>query len=841
MVIGKARVDSRVPWMLTSTMTRHNRVGTEQDLARKAGEQLEGVTDEEERFRILQSIRQVPSSMAIKRQLMEKLMAGPVKNLHGVASVRFENKKRLRKLKEAWNSFKYTMEPWGHALQKIEGHHGAGVVSYFVFLRYLLLVNVCLFLLTMFIWVPEVIFSSNDYTSGSTAATCTASYNVNISSDGFTLILDFFQGTGWLEQTMVFYGYYSGNGLSGSSYKLSLAYMLVCICCLISSLILMGRNVARSFRDSILNEGDGTTEFCNKVFGTWDYTLMDESSCEIKHKSIRYELLSDMHEQEFLREREKRLQKRSKKCKLYTMRIVINIFICLVLGAAAYCIYYVISFSTEYASDHSDASGTWNELLLLLVQFLPSITITVLNALLPILFEKVVVGEEYTAAFVIKITLIRTVFLRLASLAVLIITLYTEVTCSTQDSCNNPRSPCTQITCWETYVGQQFYKLIITDFLVVIFKTLLVELPRRLLYDKCSCGLMQKVGPPEFDIPANVLDLVYTQCLYWLALTFAPLTPSFSVVKSILTFYLKMLSALKACPPAEKPARAARTNHFFMIILLIAFFLCSVPVGFVFYNMSPSQGCGPFRTYSKMYYALTTTVDSWPSTAESIYELITSPAITGPVIIFLILMIYYCSTLANAHKDMSDLFREQLVMLSRSAGDQQLPKESLKKQLESLSAQDRFCVLQTVRQIPSSIRVKRQILPEIIKNATESRQHGPGIVSFFEFLRYLLLVNVCLCLIACFILVPGIALKGNPYPPNSTAAVCTARYTTNDSTDSFLFMLDLVKGTGYMERTWLFYGYYAGNGLEGTKYKFSLAYYLVCVLHFLVSVTLMGR
>lgn len=61
----------------------------------------------------------------------------------------------------------------------------------------------------------------------------------------------------------------------------------------------------------------------------------------------------------------------------------------------------------QYSSDHSDASGTWNVLLLLLVQFLPSITITVLNAALPIVFEKIVVGEEYTAAFVIRVTLIR--------------------------------------------------------------------------------------------------------------------------------------------------------------------------------------------------------------------------------------------------------------------------------------------------------------------------------------------------------------------------------------------------------------------------------------------------
>ena len=75
------------------------------------------------------------------------------------------------------------------------GHHGTGVVSYFVFLRYLLLVNLSMFLLTMFIWIPEAILDGTALVSGSTADTCTAAYTVNVSSDAFTLFLDFFQGS----------------------------------------------------------------------------------------------------------------------------------------------------------------------------------------------------------------------------------------------------------------------------------------------------------------------------------------------------------------------------------------------------------------------------------------------------------------------------------------------------------------------------------------------------------------------------------------------------------------------------------------------------------------------
>jgi type IV secretory pathway TrbL component len=52
-------------------------------------------------------------------------------------------------------------------------------------------------------------------------------------------------------------------------------------------------------------------------------------------------------------------------------------------------------------------TSTEDKFIVLLVQYLPSITITVLNAILPIIFEKIVKGEGYTQAFVIKITLIR--------------------------------------------------------------------------------------------------------------------------------------------------------------------------------------------------------------------------------------------------------------------------------------------------------------------------------------------------------------------------------------------------------------------------------------------------
>ena len=53
-----------------ATLTRRNQVSPDTNMAEKAAEQFHSIATEEERDSVLQTIRQVPSPMAVKRQLM---------------------------------------------------------------------------------------------------------------------------------------------------------------------------------------------------------------------------------------------------------------------------------------------------------------------------------------------------------------------------------------------------------------------------------------------------------------------------------------------------------------------------------------------------------------------------------------------------------------------------------------------------------------------------------------------------------------------------------------------------------------------------------------------------
>ncbi|XP_046583487.1 transmembrane channel-like protein 7 [Haliotis rubra] len=185
-----------------------------QKLAESSGIHLDTIHNDQQ---LIETIRSRPIPVRLKIKLKDELCSGSV-GLSTCESWRYSlarsRQKFNMKAKEAISAIEF----WGSSFRRIEGHHGTGVLSYFVFLRWMFGLNVLLFLLMFgFITVPTILQPSIDYSASSTepgvaqAYTCTQSYKEAPTTDLVQFMLHVFQGTGYMEKTHLFYGYYSGS------------------------------------------------------------------------------------------------------------------------------------------------------------------------------------------------------------------------------------------------------------------------------------------------------------------------------------------------------------------------------------------------------------------------------------------------------------------------------------------------------------------------------------------------------------------------------------------------------------------------------------------------------
>ncbi|XP_066463880.1 transmembrane channel-like protein 4 [Eleutherodactylus coqui] len=606
-------------------------------------------------------------SMQKKRERRKK-QERKIARKTGLESWKEENARSWRKFKNLTSDVLQYLVLWKGTLQTIGGQFGTGIQSYFSFLRFLVLMNFATFLLIAgFIVIPYIVFNElglqQNLTISNTTGVC---FQYNPYPQGlvrfYVFIMDILMGTGFMELTYMFYGFYKKTSvnLAAFSYNIPQAYLVTTLVYFLLSLLWIVIRSVQGLKQSLITEDSTMTNYTNKVFAGWDFCIKDEKIIKLKQRSIRYELKVDLEEEKIKRLHAQRTL--NQRIGIYSVRILLNVIVIGLICGAFYCIYR----STEESQrllEHESVKG--NFILELLTGYLPSIVITAANFLLPLLFNISIKWEKYILSMEIRLTLIRCVFLRLASLGMLLYSLWNNITCGGRTD----ETPCKTCgynyednKCWETRVGQEMYKLLIFDFLTILVMILLVDFPRKVIVDHCSCKLVQLWGQQEFVVPQFVLDIIYGQTVCWIGTFFCPLLPLLNTIKYFIIFYMKRLTLFSNCRPADRTFRASSANFFFLLVLLLGLAISWVPVLYSIFGMTPSKACGPFRDQVSIWDTISTSVEGLPTVAREFLEFIGSPAFAIPLFLLSCIFLFYLMALGSSYGKLVNTLKDQLQM-----------------------------------------------------------------------------------------------------------------------------------------------------------------------------------
>uniref|UniRef100_A0A0B7A772 TMC domain-containing protein n=1 Tax=Arion vulgaris TaxID=1028688 RepID=A0A0B7A772_9EUPU len=641
--------------------------------------------------------RQQQSTAEVTRQYREAVFSIPSGRLHFYPSSIIQ---RIKSVSDTCTDVYHHLNFWSQQFKEIEGKCGIATTTYFRFTRWLVKINCMVLLLFLcFIYIPQLthVFDTMPClnTSGFEKYSkqmfcCSESYsdhikNISKYENGWQTFLQIAQGTGILENTMLFYGSYTNltvgvptkTGTFEITYNMGLAYLLTVGICFLAVFIMIVKNSSRTIKEAVMDfYNKGFPLYTNAVFSGWDYCINNEKMAHLKKQIIYSELKGHLEEVVSKRQRENRTAK--EKAQLYLKRLVINLVVVTLLVGSLYAIYLATEYLLEKQTDKL------NDVLQLLISYLPSIVISVLNLVVPEIFLALTELEEYTHSFATHLTVFRVVLLRLASVWVLIGSLYYRLIdekhensspCLQDNIFNDTSLPCCgntlwgsvrePVKCWESYVGKQFYKLGILDLISVTLVVFLVKLPRKIIFQHFNkFWIIKKIGISKFDLPLEVLDIVYSQTVCWMGMFFMPLLPAITFIKVFIFFFLKKFELLNVTASPQNAYRASRSYSFFQAVLLLSFFVISCLLGYMIGNLQPSMSCGPFRLYSSkdfvMFDVISNEINSWSDEPRNVIEVFGTVAFFLPVFLILVVAMYYHWAIAVGYKKMEVLLKQQL-------------------------------------------------------------------------------------------------------------------------------------------------------------------------------------
>ncbi|NXK12642.1 TMC6 protein, partial [Herpetotheres cachinnans] len=466
-------------------------------------------------------------------------------------------------------------QPWHYALKQISGRFGSSVLSYFLFLKTLLMFNITsFFILLVFVVALQ------------------AAYPPALANPQPFTSLELLTGAGYFTHSLLYYGYYSNTTLNdpcasspnGSvcplaapplPYNMPLAYVFSVGVSFLITCILLVYSMSRSFGESY-RVGSSTGDLAVKVFCAWDFKVIQKRSVKLQCENICTQLKELLAEQ--------RSQSRSLSlCQRLGHSAVLLLAWALSLSTVLGCVLAVYYFS-EHMHRVMRGSGERQQEAVLLV--LP-LVVSLLNTLMPHLYNLLAMWEKQDSPVAqVYVAICRNLILKMVVLGLLCYQwLSRKVVCSTEE-------------CWETCVGQDLYRFVVMDFIFTLLDTVFGELVWRLILEK----RLKRKQRPEFDIARNVLELIYGQTLTWLGVLFAPLLPAVQTLKLLLLFYIKKTSLMQNCQSPSKPWQASHMSTVFITLLCFPSFLgAAIFLSYTIWSVQPSETCGPFQGLETIY------------------------------------------------------------------------------------------------------------------------------------------------------------------------------------------------------------------------------------------------
>ncbi|XP_035677448.1 transmembrane channel-like protein 7 isoform X2 [Branchiostoma floridae] len=441
-------------------------------------------------------------------------------------------------------------------IKKVKARFGSGVVSVFIFIRWIFLLN--LFLSAMwccFVVIPMAsVFDS---------ASITSDFTVD----------SLFTAKAAMSEILIFYGNY---GTSTDPYPLDLAYLLMIFLSYFGSLFLVLRAIAATSGHGLLH--DSHCAFSRLLMTSWEYSLTSPEAVDNLHQTIAgsfRDLLTDTKNKEQTVNRT-----RKDKLKICIRRFFAWLLTLVLIGGGSAMILAPILYkekTLDVLAAHMPAS-----LQSFVQTFGITIVFMVVNSLVPVLVLFLPRFEHYSSRKTeLYVTIGRVFVLRLTNIVVLLFSLYTEVIQSDEVS----------TTCPGTVIGQELYKLVL---LGTLGNSLVSLLHYMVLF--YWTGRRQ-----ELRVHKVVLSVTHRQALILVGTLACPVLPLLGVMSNVLSFFTLYFVVIKTCRPPVRRWRESGNSQFYMWLLAAALVVLCLPVSFLvsdgnYINLAGRKHCGPFGT-----------------------------------------------------------------------------------------------------------------------------------------------------------------------------------------------------------------------------------------------------